>query len=68
MERMEQIVQAQMPQVPAQPARASVEPVRNQPAQVGMAEKANLKCRPKDNTPKGGKGSGRNFVPWDKNC
>lgn len=23
-----------------------------------------LKCRPKDTTPKGGKGSGRSFIPW----
>lgn len=68
MERMEQLVQSHMPEVPSQPARASVQPVRNQPAQPGMAEKANLKCRPKDNKPKGGNGSGRNFVPWDKNC
>lgn len=26
------------------------------------------KCRPKDNTPKGAAGSGRDFIPWRKDC
>lgn len=49
-------------------SRTPSAPKRNVPDQPSMAERKNLKCRPADNKPKGGAGSGRSFVPWDKTC
>lgn len=65
---MQQMADLPMPDLPAQPARASVQPLRKTPDQPGMHKEQKLKCPPKDNSPKGAKGSGRDFVPWNKNC